>query len=150
MTEKRKAAHGVTSTVNGRAEKYRAGASSMYDDTTTPAQRQQPSALLLTGAGNALTAAEIAQITGVKAREVTRAFQRERAAGTAAICASGAGFYLAQDAGELQKYLRAFDRRLSEMRKTRRGLEIALSRMTGQTNLFNRGQRDDADFTTQD
>lgn len=132
MTEKKKAAHGVIGTESGRAEKTTGGASIPFDQfTTAEKDRQGLSELLLTGAENALTAKHIAKLTGSKPRDVTRTFQRERTAG-AAICASGDGFYMAADAAELGRYIRAFDGRLREMQKTRRGLEIAYTRMTGQ------------------
>lgn len=133
MTEKNKAAHGVTSTESGREGKAAlAGASVPFEQfTTAEKDRQDLSELLMTGAENALTAKHIAKLTGSKPRDVTRTFQRERTAG-APICASGDGFYMAADAAELGRYIRAFDGRLREMQKTRRGLEIAYTRMTGQ------------------
>ena len=143
MIEKRAAPTGAATSAGAEAGKTTGGASIPLDQSTTQEKdRQGLSELLPTGAENALTAKHIAQITGNKPRDVTRAFQRERTAG-AAICASGDGFYMAADAVELGRYIRAFDGRLREMQKTRRGLEIAYNRMTGQQILDFPGGDDD-------
>ena len=91
-------------------------------------------ALLSVGEDNALSARELAGVMGWNVRDVTRAIQRARVAG-APICASSSGYYLGGNADELRRYVRALDRRLREIRKTREGLGRALDAATGQTRL---------------
>ena len=134
MKENKNPTDAATSAGAG-TEKHRAGTVSKSDFTMKEGEVQGPiSKFLLYGQRNAQTARQIAQIAGSKPRDVTRCIQKERAAG-AAICASGDGFYVAADAPELARYIKAFDRRLGEMARTRRGLEVAYCRITGQETL---------------
>lgn len=132
MRKNRKPAHGGN---RGRAVREKV----TMEDTnpkskniTSTKNRQGICGLLLRGESNAITAAELARITGQTPREVTRAIQRARLAGKP-ICASGTGFFLASDSRELARYVRGLDRRLGEIRRTREALGDVLAAATGQT-----------------
>lgn len=147
MNKNEKAAHGVASTESGKTEAAAALAGSTTNsdnhDNMAAAGRQGICAYLGIGASSARTTREIARFSGYQPRVITREIQRKRASGSP-ICASGDGFYMAADAPELARYLKCFDRRLREMARTRRGLEVAYNSMTGQMQLDlpNNGEAD--------
>ena len=87
--------------------------------------------LLLHGEGHAITARELSTMTGRAEREITRSIQAARLGGVP-ICASGAGFFLAEDTVELKGYINALDRRLREIMRTREALAAALDGKIGQ------------------
>ena len=80
-------------------------------------------ALLLHGRDAALTVREIAQLTGMPLREITKAICRERRAGAPIVSDPGAGFWLAEDADELRRCVAALHRRAGEIHRTARALE---------------------------
>ena len=82
-----------------------------------------------------MTAAELARALGCIPREVTRQIERERIMGVP-ICASGQGYFLPATVEELERYRRSFDRRLKHITATRRALEDAFLRVTGQTSIW--------------
>lgn len=89
---------------------------------TDKATCQSPIAdLLHHGGNNATPCRDLVTLTGWTSREVTRAIQRERAAGMP-ICASGAGYFLPANDAELDAYLRSLSHRLREVQKTQRAI----------------------------
>ena len=90
--------------------------------------------LLNTGRSNAQTARELAELIDADIRDITRQIEKERRDG-APICAtsdgSNPGYYLAEDADELETYCRRLKRRAGEIFKTRRGLLATLAKMRG-------------------
>lgn len=103
---------------------------------TTSAGPRQVHELLLQGAENAIEGATLAATLGFKDRRaLSKQIERERRSGQP-ICASVAGnsrgYYLADDPDEMQRYIRALDRRIREVRKTRDACDLTLQRMTGQ------------------
>ena len=85
------------------------------------------------GAGNALTAGELAQLLGAKhQRDITKAIERERLAG-APICASNEtgrqGYFLASDADEMRRFVLCLTRRISNVSRTLEACMDTLNRM---------------------
>ncbi len=111
-----------------------AAASRLY--STTPASVCQVAAHLPVGASNAISGKGLAAMLGYKSlRLLSRQIQRERLAGApicAAVSGDSRGYYLASSQDELSAYLRALDRRLREVRRTRDACGDTLRRMTGQ------------------
>lgn len=103
-------------------------------------QRQRLSSFLRLGKSSATPGRELAEQMGLgDLRELTRLVERERAAGCpiGATCDSrGPGYYLCNGPEELSAYIKALDRRLRNVRKTRSRLADTLERMTGQRGLF--------------
>lgn len=88
-------------------------------------------AILSEGEENAIPTAEIMRRTRFEhSREVTRCVERERRAGFP-ICACSTGYYLATDAAEMRRYIRAFERRQRELERTHTALEKTLENMKG-------------------
>ena len=111
-------------------------AASFTQNCTTSAGVRQVHEALLTGSENAIEGAVLAAALGFKDRRaLSKQIERERRSGQP-ICASVAGnsrgYYLADDPDELQRYIRALDRRIREVRKTRDACGETLRRMTGQ------------------
>lgn len=95
--------------------------------------------MLLTGKSAAIPGHDLVECLGLKdTRELTRMIEQERRAG-APICAAtdtdNHGYYLAQDANELEQYIKSLSRRLHHVGQTRNHLETTLMRMTGQEKI---------------
>ena len=107
-------------------------AASFCEHFTTQNRARQVSDFLLTGAENALDSRTLAAMMGIDRRTVTQRIEHERRAG-APICAAvdgeSRGYFLAADADELARYVRALDRRISEVKKTRDACELTLRGM---------------------
>lgn len=86
------------------------------------------------GQENALSAREIARITGATQREVTRAIEVARLSGNP-VCACRWGYYLPETTDDLRHYVHAFDRRLRHIKNTRAALEDMIIKASGQTTL---------------
>ena len=95
-------------------------------------------ALLGYGKENARTASELAQLTGLTPREVTRLIEQARRRG-APICASGdnscRGYYKAATPAELAQYTRALNRRLHTIREGLDALICTLEKWSGQISM---------------
>lgn len=117
-----------------RAEETAAfgGAAISYSNFTTQKRARQVSDFLLTGAENALDAKTLARLLECDRRSVTQRIERERRRGMpicAAVDGESRGYFLATDADELARYVRALDRRISEVKKTRDACELTLRGM---------------------
>ena len=103
---------------------------------TLESPRQVVAAALLAGAENAIEGAALATTLGFKDRRaLSKQIERERRSGQpicAAVAGNSRGYYLASNPDELQRYIRALDRRLREIRRTRDACGDTLRRMTGQ------------------
>ena len=137
MSEKEKA-RSTAATVK-RAEATTLGgvaASSDKNCTTSMDTRQVVSAALLTGAENAIEGAALAAALGFKDRRaLSKQIERERRSGhpiCAAVAGNNRGYYLTDDPDELQRYIKALDRRIREVQKTRNAWGETLRRMSGQ------------------
>lgn len=68
-------------------------------------------------------------------RALSKQIERERRSGQpicAAVAGNSRGYYLTDDPDELQRYIKALDRRIREVRRTRDACGETLRRMTGQ------------------
>lgn len=136
MSEKRNARFVGATTERAEAATLGGVAASSNRDCTTSVKVRQVHEILLQGAENAIEGATLAAALGFKDRRaLSKQIERERRSGQP-ICASVAGnsrgYYLADDPGELQRYIRALDRRIREIRKTRDACGETFRRMTGQ------------------
>lgn len=95
-------------------------------------------ALLGYGKENARTASELAQLTGLTPREVTRLIEQARRHGEP-ICASGdnscRGYYKAATPAELAQYTRSLNRRLHTIREGLDALICTLEKWSGQVSI---------------
>ena len=123
MKEKEKAAP-VDQTERGSGQVYFEGFDPSEADYTIEYQPGQGTiaALLLRGSNNALTAAELARITGRQPREVRREIARERRSG-APVMSGREGFYLAGTVAELRQCARALHQRAAETHRTAAALD---------------------------
>ena len=90
------------------------------------------------GKQNARTASELAQLTGLSPREITRMIERARRCGEP-ICASGdnscRGYYKAATPAELAQYTRALNRRLHTIREGLDAQICTLEKWSGQISM---------------
>lgn len=111
----------AATTKRAEAAAFGGAAASFCEHFTTQNRARQVSDFLLTGAENAIDSRTLAAMMGIDRRTVTQRIEHERRAG-APICAAvdgvNRGYYLAADADELARYVRALDRRISEVKKT--------------------------------
>lgn len=84
--------------------------------------------LLDIGERSALPSSYLCKILGISRRQLTRDIEKERRSG-AFICASGSGYYLAENAFEFRCYLRTLESRARELDTTRSALIAAAGRM---------------------
>ena len=136
MRQNEKARFVAATTERAEAATLGGVAASSNRDCTTSARVRQVHEVLLTGAQNAIEGATLAVALGFKNRRaLSKQIERERRSGQpicAAVSGNSRGYYLADDPDELQRYIRALDRRIREVRKTRDACDLTLQRMTGQ------------------
>lgn len=96
-------------------------------------------ALLPKGRMNAVTAADLAALTGLDPRQATREIQRMRLRGVPVCASSGEnpGYWISNDSKEVAQYCKTLDRRLKNIRATREAVGNALAKMTGQLDFLN-------------
>lgn len=89
--------------------------------------------LLAEGRENARTARSLARILNCTSRAVTAQVEKERREGQPICAATGEnpGYYLAADAGELERYCKNLKRRATEVFKTRQALINVLKQLPG-------------------
>lgn len=83
--------------------------------------------LLDVGERSALPSSYLCKILGISRRQLTREIEKERRSG-AFICASGSGYYIAENAFEFRCYLRTLESRARELDTTRSALIAAAGR----------------------
>lgn len=114
-------------------------AASFYGDFTTTTPARQVSDFLPHGAANAVDGATLAAVLGFKDRRaLSKQIEWERRSGRpicAAVAGKSRGYYLANDPDELQRYIKALDRRIREVRRTRDACNETLCRLSGQAVL---------------
>lgn len=135
MNKNAKARPVAATTERAAAEAAVAAASCDFEYTAKAPPRQVANVLLF-GAENAVEGSTLAAVLGFKDRRaLSKQIERERRSGQP-ICASVAGskrgYFLTDDPDELQRYIRALDRRIREVRRTRDACTETLRRMTGQ------------------
>ena len=114
------------------AAAFGGAAASFCEHSTTRNRARQVCDYLLTGAEHALDAKTLAAAMEIDRRTVTQRIERERRSGMpicAAVDGESRGYFLAADADELARYVRALDRRISEVKKTRDACELTLRGM---------------------
>ena len=114
------------------AAAFGGAAASFCEHFTTQNRARQVSDFLLTGAENALDSRTLAALMKIDRRTVTQRIERERRSGMpicAAVDGESRGYFLAADADELARYVRALDRRISEVKKTRNACKQTLQGM---------------------
>ena len=114
------------------AAAFGGAAASFCEHSTTRKRARQVCDYLLTGAENALDAKTLAAAMEIDRRTVTQRIERERRSGMpicAAVDGVNRGYYLAADADELARYVRALDRRISEVKKTHAACRRTLDAM---------------------
>lgn len=114
------------------AAAFGGAATSFCEHSTTRKRARQVSDFLLTGEENAIDAKTLARLLEIDRRTVTQRIERERRRGMpicAAVDGVNRGYYLAADADELARYVRALDRRISEVKKTHAACRRTLDAM---------------------
>lgn len=130
----------VTATTERAEVAAPGGAAASCDfEYTAKATPSQVANVLLFGAENAVEGSTLAAVLGFKDRRaLSKQIERERRSGRpicAAVAGNKRGYYLADDPDELQRYIRALDRRIREVRRTRDACTETLRRMTGQETI---------------
>lgn len=90
-------------------------------------------AYILPGRQNARTGRELARRANCDPRDVTLLIERERRAGTPILASCDSeqpGYYIAENAGEIESYCHSLNRRAGEIHKTRRALLEAAGSMS--------------------
>lgn len=132
MNKNEKARSTAATVKRVEAAAFGGAAASFCEHSTTRKRARQVSDYLLNGAENALDAKTLAAAMEIDRRTVTQRIEHERRAG-APICAAvdgvNRGYYLAADADELARYVRALDRRISEVKKTHAACRRTLDAM---------------------
>lgn len=90
--------------------------------------------LLGTGKTNARTAAEMSQVSGLTAREVTRHIERMRQGGEI-ICADSSGYYYPDSPADASLYLRRRKLRTRTIIRATEAMQAALDTWIGQEYL---------------
>lgn len=97
-------------------------------------QHTEVNSLLNRGEENAVTARDLAAITGLSVREVTAQIARERQAG-AVILSSSKGYFLPANNEEILHFVRAMDSRARNIYLATRSAKSILARVPGQIDL---------------
>lgn len=133
MSEKEKAVPDGSNIGNGKEETtvQRTAETSMCNSTLKDSCLQ---ALLPKSRENAMTAAELAALTGEEPRRITIRIQRMRLRGVPICASSGvnSGYWVSSDPKEISDYCGSLDGRLHNIRMTRTAIGETLAQMTGQ------------------
>lgn len=135
MSEKEKTLAGAgTPTRAGRLAACGTAAKSKSQHTTQAVVRQVADVLPI-GAEHAVSARTIAGMLGLRGvRAVSRLVELERRSGVP-ICASvgtPGGYFLPSSPGELERYVKALNRRVREIKKTHDAVNESLQKLSGQ------------------
>ena len=127
MNEKKRAALTVGAVNDGNGQILLKGFKPKKDIITDFEPLQGTIASILNhGKENALTCREIANITGLPFRRVTRRICAERRAGAPILSDNHNGFWLAEDEAEVRRCINALHARAAQIHKTARALEKLL------------------------
>lgn len=110
----------------------------VFDCTERARGKQGIFWLLLCGEQNAQSAGELAQIAGCKPREVTREIEQLRLDGVP-VCAGRYGYFIAGNTAELERYCKAFNRRLRSIKATAAALGDMIAEAAGQETIWDGG-----------
>lgn len=136
MMDNEKAARDAANIQDGKETALQGSNTAPAHNNTTSGRKGQGGIVdfIPHGAQNAITGAELCKLMGCELREVTRAIQRARLHG-APICASGGGYYLTDDPGELERYIKSLDHRTCEMTATREALAVTMDGLSRQLRI---------------
>ena len=95
----------------------------------------QISRFLLYGQQNAVPLRQLVKLSGLDSRTARRLIEAERRTGTPICSDNATGYYLAEDAAELRRFLRSMQHRASEILKTARALDDTLRKSSGQERM---------------
>lgn len=98
-------------------------------------QHTEVSGLLHTGERNAVTARDLAIITGLSIRDVTLQIARERQAG-AVILSSGKGYFLPSSEDEILHFVNAMNSRARNIYLAAQSAKAMLAKVPGQLDIF--------------
>lgn len=139
MNEKEKARSTAATVKRAEAAAFSGAAASFSEKHNTasrPRQAVRVADVLPAGAGQAVRGQTLAALLGFRdVRQLSKQIECERRGGVpicAAVSGDSRGYYLASSPDELQRYIRALDHRLREVRRTRDACEDTLRRMCGQ------------------
>ena len=124
MNDRKKAAPGGQTGSGGGQMNISDVFNSPRIDYSIPFEAKQGTiaSLLSTGSQNAITAAQLAGLTGQTARDVTRRIMYERRNGAPIMSCQG-GFYIAETSDELRRCVAALHARAGQIHQTARALE---------------------------
>lgn len=100
-------------------------------------QHTEITGLIHNGEENAVTARDLAAITGLSVREITAQIARERQAG-AVILSSGKGYFMPSNEDEILHFIRTMDSRAKQIFLAARSAKAMLATMPGQLDIFGR------------
>lgn len=100
-------------------------------------QHTEITGLIHNGEENAVTARDLAAITGLSVREITAQIARERQAG-AVILSSCKGYFLPGSEDEILHFIRTMDSRAKQIFLAARSAKAMLAKVPGQLDIFGR------------
>lgn len=138
MPENEKA-HPTAATMERAAEKAACDGAAIstinFSGSTRPRQAACVADVLPVGAEHAVSARTLAAVLGLRdVRAVSRRVELERRSGVP-ICASvgtPGGYFLPSSPGELERYVKALNRRVREIKKTHDAVNESLQKLSGQ------------------
>lgn len=98
-------------------------------------QHTEITGLIHNGEENAVTARDLAAITGLSVREITAQIARERQAG-AVILSSCKGYFLPSSEDEILHFIRTMDSRAKQIFLAARSAKAMLAKVPGQLDIF--------------
>lgn len=103
----------------------RAAISFDYSITATPDRQLKVSAFLSYGQGNAVPLRQLVSITGLDGRSVRLMIQAERLAGVPILADNSTGYYLPENEGERERFVRSMRHRAGEIMRVAKAIEGA-------------------------
>lgn len=98
-------------------------------------QHTEITGLIHNGEENALTARDLAAITGLSVRDITLQIARERQAG-AVILSSGKGYFLPSNEDEILHFVNAMNSRARNIYLAAQSAKAMLAKVPGQLDIF--------------
>ena len=90
---------------------------------------------LLYGQQNAVPLQQLVKLSGLDNRTTRRMIEAERRTGTPICSDNQTGYFLAEDAAELGRFVRSMQHRAAEIWKTARALDDMLQQASGQERM---------------
>lgn len=125
MSRTKKAAPVVETGDGGAGQLILEGFSASKDKGPVCQQHTGIASLLLPGAGNAVPLRQLAAMTGRVEREVRREIQRERLAGVPIVSDNATGYWLADNAADVNRFCRSMRGRARQILAAADAIEAA-------------------------